>query len=135
MTEFTSKQVQILKPDYTIYNILSDFNNFTPIVQDKIEEWTASEDSCSFKVNGFVIKLKMVDKEPYKTIKLTGDQLPFEFYFWIQLKSVAPEDTRMRLTIHGKMNMLMKAMIGKKLQDGLDKIADQIAFAFNNYGR
>ena len=77
MTEFTSKQVQILKPDYTIYNILSDFNNFTPIVQDKIEEWTASEDSCSFKVNGFVIKLKMVDKEPYKTIKLTGDQLPF----------------------------------------------------------
>ena len=132
MTEYTSKLVQIKRPDHEIFGVLSRFDNFTPIVREHLDEWDATEDNCSFKAKGFKIRLKMVDKEPCKTIKVTGDELPFEFYFWIQLKSVAPEDTRMRLTIHAKLNAMMKMMLGKKLEQGLDKVADQIAFAFNN---
>ncbi len=133
MTEYTSKQVQIRKPDTVIYQILSRFDNFTPILQNQVENWEATEDHCSFKAKGFPIRLKMVDREPCKTIKVTGDELPFEFYFWIQLKSVAPDDTRMRLTVHAKLNTMMKMMLGKKLQQGLDQVAEQIATAFNSH--
>lgn len=133
MTEYISKQVQINKADVTIYQILSSFDNFTPILKDHVEGWNADCDSCSFKVKGFELKLKMIEKEPSKTIKITGDNIPFEFYFWIQLKSMEENDTRLRLTIKTKLNAMMKMMIGNKLQKGLDDVADRIAYAFNNH--
>lgn len=131
MTEYTSKQVAINKPDELIYRVLSDFNSFTPILQEKVEEWQATEDSCSFKASGFTVKLKMVEREPYKTIKLTGEDIPFEFYFWVQLKSVDVSDTRLRITVKAKLNTMMKMMVGGKLQKGIDNLAEMIAGGFN----
>ena len=75
----------------------------------------------------------MVEREPNKLIKITGEELPFDFFFWIQLKGMAPDDTRMLLTLHAELNMMMKMMIGGKLQKALDQIADQIAAAFNAF--
>ena len=133
MTEYKSKQVRINKPDEAIYAVLSDFGNFTPIVADKVEGWSATEQTCSFKAKGFTVKLRMVEREPNKLIKITGEELPFDFFFWIQLKGMAPDDTRMLLTLHAELNMMMKMMIGGKLQKALDQIADQIAAAFNAF--
>jgi carbon monoxide dehydrogenase subunit G len=76
--------------------------------------------------------LRIIDKEPNKTIKITGnDKIPFEFHIWIQLKMVAPYDTRMKITLKANLNMMLKMMVGKKLQSGMDTLADQIAAAFN----
>ena len=75
----------------------------------------------------------MVEKEPYKLIKVTGeDGSPMDFTIWVQMVSVAEQDTRMRIVLHVKMNMMMKMMIGSKLAQAVDQIAEQIATAFNN---
>lgn len=133
MEEYISKQVRINKPDAVIYTLLSDFNNFTPILQDKVEDWSVDGDTCSFKVKGFTARLRMIEKTPNSCIKLTGDEgSPFEFFFWIQLKGMAPDDTRMKLTLHVQLNMMMKMMVGSKLGKAMDDIADKIAEAFNN---
>ena len=131
MTEFVSKQVQIRRPEQEIFHTLSNFEHFTPIVKDRLEEWEATSEACSFKLYGLKMALAIVEKEPYRTIKLTGDNMPFEFFFWIQLKEIDPADTRMRLTVHARLNPVMKMMIGGKLQEGIDKLAEQIAAAFN----
>ncbi len=66
-------------------------------------------------------------------VKVTGeDGSPMDFTFWLQLVGVAPDDTRMRLVLHVKLNMMMKMMIGGKLASAMDQIADRIAEAFNN---
>ena len=65
-------------------------------------------------------------------IKYMGiGKVPFEFLFWVQLKQVAPYDTRMRLVLHTKMNVFMKSLLKNKLQDGLDAFAEKTAAAFN----
>ncbi len=133
MTEYTSKQVRITKPDSIIYEALSRFDNFTPMLKDKVEGWEADGDICSFKVKGFTVKLRIIEKTPNSTIKITGEEMPFEAHFWIQLKEIEDNDTRMRLTIKAELNTMMKMMVGKKLQKGLDDIADQIATGFNAY--
>ena len=56
---------------------------------------------------------------------------PVDFAFWIQLQSVAPYDTRFRLVVQAELNMMMKMMIGNKIQGALDKMAEQIAMAFS----
>lgn len=132
MNKYESRQVQINKPDFVIFQSLSNFSNFTPMLADKVDEWQATEDCCSFKVKGFTLKLVMINKEENKLIKVTGDKMPFEFFFWIQLHRVDDFDTRMKLTIHAKLNMMMKMMLGKKLEKGIDEVAEHIAKAFNS---
>ncbi len=134
MNTYESKIVSIKRLDQDVYQTLSNFNNFTPFSQQApIENWQADEDSCSFDVKGMKdVGLRIIDREPYKTIKFTGNEkIPFEFFVWIQLKQVAPYDTRMKITVKAKLNMMMKMMVGSKLQEGIDTMADHIAKAFN----
>ena len=134
MTEFESKIVAIQRKSEDVYRVLSDFRLFTPFIPtDKLEGWKAEEDSCSFIVNGVgQTGLKIVDKEPFKMVKITGDgKLPFEFFLWIQLNEVEPNDTRMKLTLKAELNMMLQMMLEKKIEEGINTMAEGIAAAFN----
>lgn len=137
MQEYISKQQQILRPAEQIYAAISRFDNLTPALADKVEEWQATEDRCSFKAKGFLVKLCMAERIAGKQVKIVGDEggVPIDFTFWIQLQSVSEADTRMRLVLHVELNMMMKMMIGGKLQEALDKIAEGIATAMNSAPR
>ena len=134
MQEYISKQQQILRPAAQIYSLISRFDNLTPALADKVEDWQADEDSCSFKAKGFTVRLRMAERVEPKHVKITGDDggVPVDFAFWIQLHSVADNDTRIRLVLHADLNMMMRMMIGGKLQDALDKVAEGIAVSFNS---
>ena len=133
MKEYVSQQHQILRPVEQIYMAISRFDNLSPALKDKVEEWQATEDSCSFKAKGFTVKLRMDEKVENKHIKIVGDEggVPIDFAFWIQLHRVSETDTRMRLVLHIELNMMMKMMIGGKLQKGLDQVAEGLANAMN----
>ena len=133
MQEYISKQQQVLRPAEQIYAVISRFDNLTPALADKVEEWQATEDSCSFKAKGFTVKLRMEEREPGKYFKVVGDDggVPMDFAFWIQLQEVSAADTRLRLVLRIDLNMMMKMMIGNKLQGALDQIAEGIARAMN----
>ena len=133
MQEYISKQQQVLRPAEQIYAVISRFDNLTPALADKVEEWQATEDSCSFKAKGFTVKLRMEEREPGKYVKVVGDDggVPMDFAFWIQLQEVSAAVTRLRLVLRIDLNMMMKMMIGNKLQGALDQIAEGIARAMN----
>ena len=133
LEKYESKQQQILRPASQIYAVVSRFDNFTPILKDKVEEWQADEDSCSFKVKGFTMSLRMIDREEPKFVKIVGEGVtPVDFTFWLQLHEVTPTDTRIRLVLHVELNMMMRMMIGGKLQKALDQIVEQIAQGFKS---
>ena len=79
------------------------------------------------------MKLRIAEKEAPKTIKIVGGDggVPMDFAFWLQLKEVAPYDTRMRLVLHIDLNMMMRMMIGSKIQGAIDQIAEALAKSFN----
>ncbi|MFC2150925.1 SRPBCC domain-containing protein [Bacteroidota bacterium] len=136
MNKYTSKIGKINKSDELIYNFLTDFNNLKSVIpQDKVKDFEATEDSCKFTIDGVgQAGLKIIVKEPNKLIKITSDgKSPFSFFFWIQLKPVENSEniTAIRLTIDADLNPMMKMMVGKHLQKGLDAIADQIVVFFN----
>lgn len=134
MENYESKQQQILLPAEAVYAMISRFDNLTPALHDKVEEWQADEDHCSFKAKGFTVKLRIMDKEAPKYVKITGDEggVPIDFFFWIQLQPVAEHDTRMRLVLHADLNMMMRMMVGGKIKAALDQIAEAMAKSFNS---
>lgn len=140
--KYTSKQVQIARPDETIFRTLSSFENFTPILADKVEAWEATEQTCRFKAKGFTVGLKMAERQPNKLIKVHADDdacaVPIPFTFWAQMKDTTPDNpaaaphTHMRIVLDIELNPMMKMIVGNKMQEAVDSIADRIAHAFNN---
>ena len=136
MSKYTSKIGKINKSDKLIYNFLTDFKNLESVIPaDKVKDFEATEETCKFKIDGVgQAGLKIIEKEPHKLIKITSDgKSPFSFFFWIQLKPIddSENETAIRLTIDANLNPMMKMMVGKHLQKGIDAMVDQIVIFFN----
>jgi|AntAceMinimDraft_16_1070373.scaffolds.fasta_scaffold25124_3 carbon monoxide dehydrogenase subunit G len=128
-TKIVSKIGKINSSAQSIYNYLSNFKNFDRIAQHPdIKNWEATEDTCHFSVKGFNnIGMKIKNREPYKTIQIASDgKTPFEFLLWIQLLDKGPYDTRIRITVHAKLNPVMKMMLGKTLTKFVNNAVDQL---------
>jgi len=123
-----SKIGKIQNTDERIFQFLSDFRNFDRLIPADVEGWESDADRCQFRLKGQAIELHIVERVPFKTIKIQSDDgSAFPFTFWIQLVSVSAYDTRVRLTVHADVNMMMKVMLKKQLKKGLDSLVDQLA--------
>ncbi len=127
--EKTSKQVQIRRGADEVYRIFADLRNFDALA-DRLDDWQATEDQCSFKTKGFTVNLKITEREKGKMVKYEGE-VPVEFALWMQLVEAGECDTRMRLVLRAKLNPMMKMMVGGALEKGLDQAAEQVATMLN----
>ena len=136
MEKYESKQQQILKPASRIFPFISRFDMLTPALEGKVDEWSATEDTCSFKVKGFKVALRIVERVENKHVKITADDengVPVDFSFWLQLHEVSDTDTRIRMVLHAELNMMMRMMVGSKIQSGLDQAVEGLATALNSF--
>ena len=59
-------------------------------------------------------------------IKYGAENIPIPINAWIQLKQIAEQDTRIKLTIKADIPMMFRMMFEKKLQQGLDQAVDML---------
>lgn len=120
-----------------VYNKLSDLNNLESVRErldllkdklgGKLEDMNFDTDSLTLKVQGISLTLRIVEREPMKCIKFEGDKSPIPLNLWIQILPVTDEAAKMKVTIRAEVNMFMKAMVSKPLQEGVEKLADMLA--------
>lgn len=120
-----------------VYNKLSDLNNLESVrerldllkdkLDGKLENMNFDTDSLTLKVQGISLTLRIVEREPMKCIKFEGDKSPIPLNLWIQILPVTDEAAKMKVTIRAEVNMFMKAMVSKPLQEGVEKLADMLA--------
>ena len=125
-----------------VFTYLSNFENLSgylnsgliekiteKVPQIKITNFQSDQDSCKFNVTGLgVAKIKIVKREPFKSIKIeSSGGLPLSFTFWIQLIPVDQFQTKMRLTLHAEMSMMIKMVAGSKLEEGINQLADTLS--------
>ena len=133
MTTYESEIKAISSSEEVVFGILSDLKNLeklatNPSLEDKARDLKFDTDSCSFVVEGFgKMGFRIVEREPFKTIKMVSENAPVEINVWIQLKAAAENDTRMKLTVKADLPMMIKMMVDKKLQEGVNSIADLLA--------
>lgn len=128
-TKIESKVGKLQGSSEKIYSFLADFRNFSRLIPaDKVKNWEAEENSCSFDVDMVGrTGLRIIEKEPFNLIKITGAEgSKFDFFFWVQLKEMDPADTRIKLTIKADLNPMVKMMASKPLQSFVDSLVDQL---------
>lgn len=132
MTEFVSEVKAIPQSGERIFAMLSDLSNLERIKdripQDKVKNFEFDSDSCSFAVDPVgKINFQIVEREPNKTIKFATTNSPVPLFLWIQLKEIAENDTRMKITARAELNPFLRPMVSKPLQDAVDKISEVLA--------
>ena len=126
----------------TVYDHLSNFRNLSKYLTDdilaqitekvpqvRIENFESDQDSCRFTIGGLgSAELRIVEREPMKTIKVQGQGgIPVALNFWIQLLPAEPSRTKMRLTLQAEMGMMVKMLVGNKLEKGVNQMAEHLA--------
>lgn len=120
-----------------VYNKLSDLNNLESVrdrldsmkdkLEGKLEDMIFDRDSMTVKVQGINLTLRIVEREPMKCVKFEGDKSPIPLNLWIQMLPVTDEQSKIKVTIRAEVNMFMKAMISKPLNEGVEKLAEMLS--------
>ncbi len=93
-----------------------------------IDDFSADRDSCEIVVPKIgTIALLIDDREEPKSVRMKSIKGPVDFTIWIQLIPNGDDKCYMRLTLHAELNMMMKMMVGKKLEEGINKVADGLS--------
>ncbi len=137
MAQFESTVKHVPYSQERVYNKLSDLNNLESVrerldmlkekLDGKLEDMAFDRDSLTLKVQGITLTLRIIEREPMKCIKFEGDKSPIPLNLWIQILPVTNNEAKMKVTIRAEVNMFMKAMVSKPLQEGVEKLADMLA--------
>lgn len=136
MTEYKSQIKAISAPIENVYSKLSNLENLSTIIErlpeaekEKFNIEVISVDELALDVQGAgKISFRIVEREENKTIKFEAQSSPIPLIMWIQLIEPNAGETRLRLTVHTKLNFIIKKMIGSKLEQGIDQIATMMTF-------
>ena len=142
LNKYVSQVKTIPHNEQAVFSYLSNFENLSAylnsglvekitqqVPQIKITDFQSDCDSCKFNITGLgVAEIRIVNREPFKTIKVeSSGVVPFSFTFWIQLMPVDSFTTKMRLTLHAELNMMIKMIAGSKLEEGINHLAETLS--------
>lgn len=142
ITKYVSDIKIVANNQEIIYNYLSNFENLSKYVNEgllekmtekipqiQISNFESDADSCRFQISGMgLAEIRIIEREPSKTIKVASSgSLPVGIVFWIQLLPLDAYQTKLRLTLDADMGMMIKMMVNKKLEEGINSMADMLA--------
>jgi carbon monoxide dehydrogenase subunit G len=112
-----------------IYTLLSNFENLRNYIpREGIENIEIENDKCIFSVQGQKIEICILNKEENNFIKFgSSKNSPFEFYFWIQVKPINENSSKIKLTLHIDIPLLLQPFVKGKLEKALDEIVDKLS--------
>ncbi|MEN9302885.1 MAG: hypothetical protein RL264_1314 [Bacteroidota bacterium] len=114
--ELTSEKVFVQADVETVKTFLSDASNIWHLLpQDKVSDFKATTEECSFKVQGGItISLVQKGSSESELYLSSGEKTPFPFKLTVKL---TPKDEGVEgyLFFDGEVNMFLKMMVEKPL--------------------
>ncbi|MBO5721219.1 MAG: SRPBCC family protein [Muribaculaceae bacterium] len=132
LSKYESSVKSVNSPVEAVYNTLSDLNNIERIKDripaDKVKDIKFDRDSCSLCVDPVgEVKFIICDREENRTVKYTAENSPLPVYIWIQMLPTTETTSKIKVTCHLELNMFLRGMIGGKIKEGIEKIAETLA--------
>ena len=99
-----------------------------PAVLDKLREVEITDDSFSVAVPMLGrMTFAIAETEENRCVRYAVSGLPFETNVWVQVLPVSAGGSKMRITLKAELNMMLKMMVGSKLQQAVDGFAQMLA--------
>ncbi len=130
-TEIKGKSVNINVPAHALYTAFADMRHFIQnLPEDKREGIEATADTIEGDVKGIRMGAQVTERVPFSYIKIQNyGQTPFPFEVGLFFDAADAVKTVFHMEAKAELPIMIKMMIGSKLQELLDKITDQLALA------
>lgn len=132
-TQIKGKVVTVEQPSYVLYTAFSDMRNFVAALPpDKKEGVVATENTIEGEVQGIRMGLQISNKTPFSSLMFQQyGNSPFEFAITVFFDALDSYKTAFHIELSADLPMMVKMMIGNKLQDAVDQITEQLGLAFS----
>ena len=130
MVKVESKTTEIKRNVEFVFDYLKNFSNFSLMVNDKVENFKATEDRCSFTIKNMGnFGLKMLNRIPYDKIVITNDtdiqsSMPLNFMLIFDFEKTEPYKCNVKVTIELDIPQMMAMMIKKKLEQAVNTLVE-----------
>lgn len=130
MVKIESKKVELNRNVEFVYEYLSDFTHFSMMANDKIENFKATQDRCSFTVKGMTdMGLKIIARVPNESITISNDtdipsSMPLNFLIIFEFERVEPYLTKAVVKMELDANPMIAMMVKKPLEKFVNSLAD-----------
>ncbi|MFB6257675.1 MAG: hypothetical protein ABEH38_03195 [Flavobacteriales bacterium] len=125
MSYFESDKVKVDENPSQVFRFLNNAANLYELLpQERIEDWKADADSCSFRISG-LSSLSLQRQESGSEDRIdyqAGDKAPFPFILRIHLAGNG-EGTDCQVTCEAELNPVMEQMT----QDPLNRLFNHMA--------
>ena len=135
MVKIESKKVEIKRNVEFVYEYLADFTHFSMVANDKIENFKATQDRCSFTIKGMTdMGLKIISRLPNESITILNDtdvpsSMPLNFLIIFEFERVEPYVTKVIVKMELDANPMIAMMVKKPLEKFVNSLADGMKMA------
>ena len=132
MSRFESSVKQVPYRQQSVFDMLSDLSNAERVKHlvndDQLQNMSFDNDHISVNVPPIgKIALRIVEREDSKCVKYQSVDSPLPFNLWVQMLPVTDTTSKLKVTIDAELNFLMKGIVSKPLQEGLEKLAEALS--------
>ena len=136
MALYQSKTITVNKPFEEVYGKVSDLKNIEQF-RDRIpKEYTVNfecdTDYVQFRVAPVGDLLLRIVERGADKIRLNIEKLPFKAEMSMNIGNVSPSETNIQLVLDADIPFFVKHIVGNKLAEGMDKIADILTLSLNS---
>ena len=136
MALYQSKTITVNKPFEEVYGKVSDLKNLEQF-RDRIpKEYTVNfecdTDYVQFRVAPVGDLLLRIVERGADKIRLNIEKLPFKAEMSMNIGNVSPSETNIQLELDADIPFFVKHIVGNKLEEGMDKIADILTLSLNS---
>ena len=136
MALYQSKIITRNKPFEEVYGKVSDLRNLEQF-RDRIpKEYTVNfecdTDYVQFRVAPVGDLLLRIVERGTDKIRLNVEKLPFKAEISMNIGNVSPSETNIQLVLDADIPFFVKHIVGNKLEEGMDKIADILTLSLNS---
>jgi carbon monoxide dehydrogenase subunit G len=126
--EFTSEWKPINAPIHQVFGFVSELNNLGSLMPDQVKNWQASEDSCSFTIEGMTdLHLKVMMRVPNTYIGLVPEgKAPFDFRLDLDLRP-AGNACETRVKLEASLNPVLAIVAKRPLQNLVEIMAKKLS--------
>lgn len=132
MTTYTSKHGTVGRSNMELFMLFTDLRTLSmaiPEAQKQQVDFEVTYDTLTVRMQGISLGIRICERTPYTSIRMESFNSPFEFKVKLNFTDMGGNRTDFSIVMDAELNGMLKMLLGKKLQQGLDKAVDTLVNA------